>query len=93
MEKINVVKDSESKMNPSTLFQLFCFCFCFLLFGAFFVRNITVYFSDTTALVSGFVPKLMKIAENVICMGDRGEGRKHKIKNKKQTNKKILDSS
>lgn len=48
-----------------------------------FVRNNIFYFSDTTALVSGFVPNLMEVTQNVLCMG-WGRGRNQKIKKKKK---------
>ena len=48
-----------------------------------FVRNNIFYFSDTTALVSGFVPNLMEVTQNVLRMGGGGKGRNHKIKNRK----------
>jgi hypothetical protein len=44
-----------------------------------FVRNNIFYFSDTTALASGFVPNLMKVTQNVLRMGEGGKGRNHKI--------------
>lgn len=55
-----------------------------------FVRNNIFYFSDTTALVSGFVPNLMEVTQNVLRMGGGGQGRNHKIKNKNKN--EILDS-
>lgn len=53
-----------------------------------FVRNNIFYFSDTTALVSGFVPNLMEVTQNVLCMG-WGRGRNQKIKKKKKMKTKF----
>lgn len=36
-----------------------------------FVRNNIFYFSDTTALASGFVPNLMEVTQNVLRWGTK----------------------
>lgn len=44
-----------------------------------FCKKQYIYFSDTTALASGFVPNLMKITQNVSRMGRGRKGKEHKI--------------
>lgn len=47
-----------------------------------FVRNNIFYFSDTTALASGFVPNLMEVTQNVLRMGGGKGTTKFKTKTK-----------
>lgn len=48
-------------------------------------------FSDVTAPASGFIPNLMEVTHNVLCVGGGRKRSNHKIQKYKNKNK-ILDN-